>query len=187
MYLLGLCRLRLAKLRFITRQMSGRSHCAVLQQLMAATPSEFPNAHPPDTAKCGLFKTLAIAQPAPIIAQEQVLKSGIPGRKEYIEGSNPSLSARPLFFLCLKAMCAKMSASIAEVAHGRITSSSLDETGSDCDRMDVLPGRIRCTWPYQAQCRQSPRGRTTPRRGRLLHRLACRRQTLQSDSRQGCD
>ena len=64
--------------------MSGRSHCAVLQQLMAATPSEFPNAHPPDTAKCGLFKTLAIAQPAPIIAQEQVLKSGIPGRKEYI-------------------------------------------------------------------------------------------------------
>ena len=78
-------------MRFITRQMSGRSHCAVLQQLMAATPSEFPNAHPPDTAKCGLFKTLAIAQPAPIIAQEQVLKSGIPRRKEYIEGSNPSL------------------------------------------------------------------------------------------------
>jgi len=91
MHLLGLCRLRLAKLRFITRQMSGRSHCAVLQQLVAATASEFPSAHPPDTGKCGLFKTLAIAQPAPIIAQEQVLKSGIPRRKEYIEGSNPSL------------------------------------------------------------------------------------------------
>ncbi len=100
-------------MRFITRQMSGRSHCAVLQQLMAATPSEFPNAHPPDTAKCGLFKTLAIAQPAPIIAQEQVLKSGIPGRKEYIEGSNPSLSASLILLLTLRSLCTMICTGIA--------------------------------------------------------------------------
>src|SRR5438445_11408790 len=119
------------------------------------------------------------------VAEGARLESVYTGNR--IGGSNPSLSASPFIFLRLKAMCATMSASIAGVAHGRITSSSLDETGSDRDRMDVLPGRIRCTWPYQAQCRQSPRGRTTPRRGRLLHRLACKRHTLRSDSRQGCD